>query len=81
MSPNVKASMGEWDLGVLGTLPRWALEAAAEITEATVPQIPGNAPANMLYALPAGLKCRLTAEIAQALVDERAATEAAVGAL
>jgi len=71
MSPNVKAAMREWDANAALDLPHWALERASEISHALVPKLPGNEGSNMLYALPAGLKVRLVAEIAQALVEER----------
>ncbi len=67
MSPNVKAAMCEWVPDP--DLPVWALEKAAEITEQTVPQVNPHDGRNMLYQMPAGLKVRLTLEIARALVE------------
>jgi len=72
MSPNVLASMRDWDaVAAMKDVPEWALFRAAEITEASVPQTGSPDTSNMLYALPAGLKTRLTLEIAAALTEER----------
>ena len=76
MSPNVLASMGDWDAdAAMKDVPVWALHRAAEITEASVPQTGSLVTDNMLYALPAGLKVRLTLEIAAALVEAKAGGE------
>jgi hypothetical protein len=75
MSPNVKAAMREWDFEAASKdIPEWALVRAAEITEQSVPPTNSLIGDNMLYALPAGLKTRLTLEIAGALVDESVRT-------
>lgn len=78
MSANVKAAMRAWgeDQGsafgaAFDGIPRWAFEQAATITEAIVPQVAAHDTRNMLYQLPAGVKTRLTAEIAHALVAAR----------
>ena len=73
MSPNVKAAMREWNMrAAMEGLEVWALERAGEITSATVPQASPGDTRNMLYELPAGLKSRLTFEVAWALQEERA---------
>lgn len=71
MSPNVKASMRDWDASIMKRLPFWAIEKAAEITGEIVPQSGSADTGNVLYCLPSGLSLRLTTEIAQALVEER----------
>ena len=70
LTPNVVAELRRTSLGFedFAGIEAWALEAAAEITEQTVPQVSTVDSSNMLYMMPAGLKVRLTSEIARALM-------------
>ena len=67
MTPNVKADMSKWEPDF--NVPEWALSRAADITQAIVPQSGSANTGNMLYAMPAGLKTRLTLDIAHALAE------------